>query len=681
MYATRNRPLGGDTDSDQDRGLNMKTAAGIGAGVLGAGAAAYGAKQYFESREESTHVKSKHSHKNGKNGKNGRNGRNGKGGSSSSSDGEGKSNKMKYAAGAIGLGAAAYGAKKLYNKKNGETSSSDSSDNESSKKKYFAGAAGVGAAAYGAKKMHQHHSSKTEHSYQKVEGSKMQQSYYKVEGEESDEDSKSKYLKYGAAALGVGATAVGGKMLYDRYKGDKQEGSEHYERHESYHKHEKKDGEESDEESKSKYLKYGAAALGVGAAAAGGKMLYDRYQGDDDERVERYEKHESHQSYVKKDDEESDEDSKSKYLKYGAAALGVGAAAVGGKMLYNRYNASDEEAEERYEKHQSHHKYEKQQGHESHEEGRSKYIKYGAAALGVGATAVGGKMLYDRYKGEGAEKSEHSSDSESEGKSKYLKYGAAATGVGAAAYGAKKYHDHRQEKEFEQHSHSHHHSQTSLHSGTSSYATQSYQTGASHNFDSSRCSKNSATPHAYPLIPHHAGDFIVKIGSRIALKHNMTGRFLRCDTRFQSETSGQILVTAQRWNIEDDDWWQVLPANGDVFAPGIPVEYGQMIRLRHVKTRMHLHSHLGHSLKGSSQQEITAYGGEMESDDNDHWIVTPFNGGAGGQWNGNDVIVLRHKVTNQALHSHTELLSNDVQEVTCYGAGYEENDKWRVFFQ
>ncbi|KAJ1963827.1 hypothetical protein GGI12_001821, partial [Dipsacomyces acuminosporus] len=64
---------------------------------------------------------------------------------------------------------------------------------------------------------------------------------------------------------------------------------------------------------------------------------------------------------------------------------------------------------------------------------------------------------------------------------------------------------------------------------------------------------------------------------------------------------------------------------------------------------------------------------------NDHWVIERWGDGAYGEtWNANDVIVLRHYVSGMALHSHDIQISEDVQSVTCFGPGGEENDKWRV---
>ncbi|KAJ2857192.1 hypothetical protein J3B02_001168 [Coemansia erecta] len=197
-----------------------------------------------------------------------------------------------------------------------------------------------------------------------------------------------------------------------------------------------------------------------------------------------------------------------------------------------------------------------------------------------------------------------------------------------------------------------------------------------------RSSENSPTPREYPQLRHVGSDNTIKMGSIIALKHNMTGRFLHTDRSHSTHSgSNQQLVFGFRWNPDENDWWQVLPANHDVPVPGAIVTYGTQIRLRHLQTGRHLHSHYNFRDPKCGQNEITAYGDQNLSDENDHWLVERWGTGNYGQtWDANDVIVLRHYVSGMTLHSHDIMISEDVQSVTCFGPGGEENDKWRVKF-
>ncbi|KAJ2874438.1 hypothetical protein GGH93_002402 [Coemansia aciculifera] len=195
--------------------------------------------------------------------------------------------------------------------------------------------------------------------------------------------------------------------------------------------------------------------------------------------------------------------------------------------------------------------------------------------------------------------------------------------------------------------------------------------------DPSRSSENSATPETYPELRQTPSDTVIKIGTVLALKHLATGRLLRSD-RSHSTASGsnQQLVYASRRNPADDDWWQVLPANQDVPVPGSIVSYGTQIRLRHINTGRHLHSHFGFT---AGQNEVTAYGDQTLSDENDHWVVERWgDGGYAQTWRSTDAVVLRHYVSGMAMRSQDLMLRDDVQYVTCHGRGDEENDKWRV---
>ncbi|KAJ2503194.1 hypothetical protein GGH96_000443 [Coemansia sp. RSA 1972] len=200
------------------------------------------------------------------------------------------------------------------------------------------------------------------------------------------------------------------------------------------------------------------------------------------------------------------------------------------------------------------------------------------------------------------------------------------------------------------------------------------------NANPARSSDNSPTPHEYPQLRQVGGDSTIKMGSIISLKHNMTGRFLHTDRSHSTESgSNQQLVFGFKWNPDENDWWQVLPANHDVPVPGSVVSFGTQIRLRHVETGRHLHSHYNYRERKSGQNEITAYGDQGHSDENDHWVIERWGDGAYGQtWGSHEVVVLRHYVSGMTLHSHEILISEDVQSVTCFGPGNEENDKWRI---
>ncbi|KAJ1795754.1 hypothetical protein LPJ59_004164 [Coemansia sp. RSA 2399] len=197
--------------------------------------------------------------------------------------------------------------------------------------------------------------------------------------------------------------------------------------------------------------------------------------------------------------------------------------------------------------------------------------------------------------------------------------------------------------------------------------------------DPTRSSENSPTPQTYPELRQSPSDPVIKIGTLIALKHAMTSRFLHSD-RSHSTVSGsnQQLVYANRHNTDENDWWQVLPANHEVPVPGSIVAYGTQIRLRHVQTGRHLHSqYMFRDRMGNN--EVSAYGDQTLSDECDHWVVERWGEGAYNQtWKSTDAIVLRHYVSGMALHSHDVMLRDNVQSVVCSGNGTSENAKWRL---
>ncbi|OMJ17660.1 P30 adhesin [Smittium culicis] len=196
-----------------------------------------------------------------------------------------------------------------------------------------------------------------------------------------------------------------------------------------------------------------------------------------------------------------------------------------------------------------------------------------------------------------------------------------------------------------------------------------------------KSSVDSDTPYDYPAIYEDADD-IVKYGTVVALKHIMTGRFLRSSEEFVSEAgSNQPLAYCESWNIEDDDSWQIMPANRDVPTPGLEVLYGDIIRLKHINTGRFLHSHYHFTCRESGQNEVTIFGGEDYSDENDHWRVERFGNCSRGEiWDRHEIIVLRHVVSGMTLHSHEVFIFDNIQSVTCFGPGEEDNDKWKAYF-
>ncbi len=118
---------------------------------------------------------------------------------------------------------------------------------------------------------------------------------------------------------------------------------------------------------------------------------------------------------------------------------------------------------------------------------------------------------------------------------------------------------------------------------------------------------------------------------------------------------------------------------------GLPVKYGDTIRLMHVMTKYALHSHgINYSHPGSSrQQQVTAYG---RHDFNDYWLIKEYNKLTTNKKNGEpirhgDIVRLEHVATGRNLHSHDAPSPlTKQQEVTAFGDDGigDTNDLWRI---
>lgn len=70
--------------------------------------------------------------------------------------------------------------------------------------------------------------------------------------------------------------------------------------------------------------------------------------------------------------------------------------------------------------------------------------------------------------------------------------------------------------------------------------------------------------------------------------------------------------------------WIVLPPPVSEEEPGYEVGWDDQVRLKHVPSRGNLHSHELQS-PVSGQQEVSCFGNDESSDDNDVWVVERFN--------------------------------------------------------
>ncbi|KAF9949360.1 hypothetical protein BGZ70_001807 [Mortierella alpina] len=148
----------------------------------------------------------------------------------------------------------------------------------------------------------------------------------------------------------------------------------------------------------------------------------------------------------------------------------------------------------------------------------------------------------------------------------------------------------------------------------------------------------------FPVFNNIGDDHFVHMGSKICLRHLASGRYVRSSARAYQGGSGQQVV---------------LP-------------YGSRVRLYHMATFKWLHSHQVKS-PSSGQNEVSAYGNDNLSDNNDNWIVEKVDGGS-GDWHANDQFLLRHEGTGAYLHSHDVQFENFWEVTTFAGDAGDRNN-------
>ncbi|CAB4375247.1 unnamed protein product [Rhizophagus irregularis] len=160
----------------------------------------------------------------------------------------------------------------------------------------------------------------------------------------------------------------------------------------------------------------------------------------------------------------------------------------------------------------------------------------------------------------------------------------------------------------------------------------------------------------------------IRYGSKIALKHVATGRFLSCIKGMRYDTGfKQHMVFCNSWQPDKLQ---------DLWISGL---------------NLHSHDNDSPSTKSpvTKQQEVTCYGGVLEwnghdgpPDGCDNWLLqrhsTTSNYDNSGYWEVGDINSLRHTETKRSLSSHDFIMNNGFQEVTCHADGHEENHKWCV---
>lgn len=83
---------------------------------------------------------------------------------------------------------------------------------------------------------------------------------------------------------------------------------------------------------------------------------------------------------------------------------------------------------------------------------------------------------------------------------------------------------------------------------------------------------------------------------------------------------------------------------------GTPLSTGDLVRLQHAASRRWLHSHL-FSSPLSSNQEVSCFGDDDQSDTGDHWYVE-LDDAKAARWQRDAGVRLRHKDTGAYLASH-----------------------------
>mmetsp|Transcript_5097 Transcript_5097/g.7774 ORF Transcript_5097/g.7774 Transcript_5097/m.7774 type:complete len:222 (-) Transcript_5097:166-831(-) len=147
-------------------------------------------------------------------------------------------------------------------------------------------------------------------------------------------------------------------------------------------------------------------------------------------------------------------------------------------------------------------------------------------------------------------------------------------------------------------------------------------------------------------------DFVT-CGSAIKLTHReKSGKnyYLSSGPHRINAGSGQQLVTSSPNKGEASTLWIIKEGhNADPCEPGSKIPFGTKIRLTHAGTGLNLHSHHAKSPL-SSQQEVTAYGGDGEGDHGDDWIVNPAQGSS-NYWKKDNEVFITHDGTRQHLGS------------------------------
>lgn len=152
----------------------------------------------------------------------------------------------------------------------------------------------------------------------------------------------------------------------------------------------------------------------------------------------------------------------------------------------------------------------------------------------------------------------------------------------------------------------------------------------------------------------------VTYGSTIKLKSILTQRRLHShQVTYGNLGSGQQSVTAVRATDDSNSLWLVRGSSDDKSSKvGEVIKCGSKIRLFHVNTRKHLHSHQFPSPL-SGNQEISCFGSMAESDGGDVWELLCNK--ADADWTANMDIALLHVDTKALLATGGNLFNRPIE--------------------
>ena len=114
---------------------------------------------------------------------------------------------------------------------------------------------------------------------------------------------------------------------------------------------------------------------------------------------------------------------------------------------------------------------------------------------------------------------------------------------------------------------------------------------------------------------------VLTYGSALRLRHVQSAHHLHSHGINYGSGSGQQSVTAVQQDDDSGSLWQLRERYGLPSLPiGTPLQCGDSVRLQHVSTRRYLHSHL-HASPLTNRQEVSGYGEGSHSDSGDDWRV------------------------------------------------------------